>query len=441
MTTTPGNDTSITDFSDHYIGNYRLLRLLGQGAFATVYLGEHRYLRRLAAIKVLRTVLNNRDKERFIEEARLLATLSHPNIVRVLEFAVARRVNHARNKEFSEYIPYLIIDFAPGGSLRTLYPIGSCLFIEVATGYIKQIAAALQYAHNHGIIHRDVKPENCLLNEQQEVMLSDFGLALFAPTPDLLSTQQMEGTLPYTAPEQLRGKPDFASDQYSLAIIAYEWLCGHRPFKGEDVEIIMQQISSPPPSLRSQNPAISQAVEDVILRGLEKDPQRRYPDVQAFAKALEQASRRSIFHVPPHAHMAAQAFPPDARLASPYAEVGSGDLSETDPSRREEELQMPQFQQEPAAWFDRTRGQKQQSLVSCSRRKKQSIPLIIGILMFLLILGSSNFYLNAPTSSPDLIIQPNPTPTTAAPVTTFSSLSAMGDFTTKPPFIHGMQLV
>lgn len=439
---TTGNDTSTTDFSEHYIGNYRLLRLLGQGAFATVYLGEHRYLRRLAAIKVLRTVLNNRDKERFIEEARLLATLSHPNIVRVLEFAVTHRVNHARNKEFSEYIPYLIMDFAPGGSLRTLCSVGSCLSIDAATGYIKQIAAALQYAHNHGIIHRDVKPENCLLNEQQEVMLSDFGLALFAPTPDLLSTQQMEGTLPYTAPEQLRGKPDFASDQYSLAIIAYEWLCGHQPFKGEEVEIIMQHIASLPPGLRSQNPAISQAVEDVVLRGLEKDPQRRYPDVQAFAEALEQASWRSIFHISPHAHTAAGAFPPDARPASPYAEVGSGDLSETSPSCWEEEIQTPQLQQEQAPWFSRTRSRKHQSPISSSRRKKQSISFIIGILTFLLILGSSgNFYLNTLTTSPDLIIQPHPTLVATAPVTAFSSLPAMGDFTTKPPLIHDMKLI
>src|SRR6266567_7430456 len=275
---------------DRYIDNYRLIRVLGGGAFAYVYLGEHLYLKRLAAIKVMRTVLNDREKERFLEEARLLAHLAHPNIVPVHEFAVTANVHTAESRTFTEYAPYLVMDFAPGNSLRTLHPAGSRLSIDVVVGYIKHIAAALQYAHNKGIIHRDVKPENCLLNEQGVVMLSDFGMALFAPTPDLLSTQQVAGTVPYTAPEQLRGKSGFASDQYSLGVITYEWLCGHRPFEGEMVDVIMQHVSSPPPDLRLQNPAISPDVEAVVLKALAKNPQQRYPSVQAFANALEHAS-------------------------------------------------------------------------------------------------------------------------------------------------------
>src|SRR5437588_4825981 len=148
----------MTDRTGQQIGNYRLLRLLGRGGFASVYLGEHRYLKRLSAIKVLRTVLlNEQDKERFLKEARLLANLSHPHIVRVYEFEVARRVSRAGDGKFTEYTPYLAMDFAPGGSLRALYPVGSCFFTKEAVGYIKQIAAALQYAHDNGIIHRDVK--------------------------------------------------------------------------------------------------------------------------------------------------------------------------------------------------------------------------------------------------------------------------------------------
>ncbi len=101
----------------------------------------------------------------------------------------------------------------------------------------------------------------------------------------------MAGTLPYTAPEQLRGKPRFASDQYSLAIIAYEWLCGYPPFRGGDAEIIMQHISSPPPPLRSKNSSLSQAVEEVILKALAKDPQQRYSTHSGFRTSLEQASK------------------------------------------------------------------------------------------------------------------------------------------------------
>jgi serine/threonine protein kinase len=286
----------VVDYAgDHHLGNYRLVRLLGRGGFATVYLGEHLYLKRLAAIKVLRTVLSSQDKIRFLEEARLLANLSHPQIVRVLEFAVTPKFVMVQNRQIVEHVPFLIMDFVPGNNLRTVCPAGSALALDVVVSYIKQTAGPLQYAHDRGIIHRDIKPENLLLNEQQQVMLSDFGLALFAPSPELLSIQDIAGTAPYAAPEQLRGKPVFASDQYALGIIAYEWLCGHRPFEGQDAEVIMQHISAPPPRIRKVKPAIPAAVEDVVLKALAKDPQQRFPDVLAFAQKLENASQKKSF--------------------------------------------------------------------------------------------------------------------------------------------------
>jgi serine/threonine protein kinase len=283
------------DYSGERLGNYRLVRLLGRGGFATVYLGEHLYLKRLAAIKILRTVLSNQDKAHFLEESRLLANLSHPQIVRVLEFAVTPRYVTIQNRQAVENVPFLIMDFVPGNNLRTFCPTGSTLPLDVVASYIKQTATPLQYAHDRGIIHRDIKPENLLLNEQQQIMLSDFGLAVFAPSPDLLSMQDIAGTAPYAAPEQLRGKPVFASDQYALGIIAYEWLCGHRPFVGEDAEIILQHISTPPPRLRRENPSIPAVVEDVVLKALAKEPQQRFPGVMAFAQKLEEASHRRSF--------------------------------------------------------------------------------------------------------------------------------------------------
>jgi serine/threonine protein kinase len=277
-------------FSGHRLGSYRLVRLLGQGGFGTVYLGEHLYLKRFAAIKLVRTALSSQDMASFLEESRLLAKLSHPRIVRVFEFAVAQSWNVIQGSYVKEHLPFLVMDYAPGGSLRSLYPSGTRLALNEVVNYIKQIADALQYAHEQNIIHRDIKPENLLMNEQREIMLSDFGLALFAPSPDFLSFQGMVGTLPYTAPEQLQGKPVFASDQYSLGILTYEWLCGSLPFQGSDVEIIMQHISSPPPSLHGKNPSISTFVEDIIFKALAKKPEQRYQTVQAFAQALEQAS-------------------------------------------------------------------------------------------------------------------------------------------------------
>ncbi len=277
-----------TDLSRSYLGNYRLIRLLGQGGFASIYLGEHRYLKRLAAIKVLRTSLVDQEKEHFLREAQFLAKLSHPRIVRVLEFAIATKHTPLLERTIIENIPFLVMDYVAGGNLRTMHPAGTCLSLNTVAIYIKQIAEVLQYAHNQQIIHRDIKPENLLFNEQQEIMLTDFGLALFAPRTGFLSQKEMAGTLLYTAPEQLRGKPEFASDQYSLGIMAYEWLCGYPPFRGMDIDVMMDHVSSPPPPLRSKNAFIPPAVEEVVMKALAKNPQQRYPTVLAFAQALEQ---------------------------------------------------------------------------------------------------------------------------------------------------------
>src|SRR5207247_762028 len=272
----------MADLTGRQLGNYRLVRHLGRGAFAEVYLGEHLYLKSEAALKVLRTSPRDEEMERFLKEAQTLVGLRHQNIVRVLEFGVEGD------------IPFLVIDYAPGGTARSRYPLGSRLPLTTTVAFVKQIAAALQYAHNRGIIHRDVKPENILLDFDQHILLSDFGLALFAPSPDLLSTQERAGTALYISPEQLQGKPTFASDQYSLGIVTYEWLCGKRPFEGNYWVLINQHMHVDPVPLRQICPELPAAVEGVVLRALAKDPQQRFVSVQAYAFALERASRENI---------------------------------------------------------------------------------------------------------------------------------------------------
>jgi serine/threonine protein kinase len=324
------NFDMMADFTKDRLGNYRLVRLLGHGGFASVYQGEHLYLKRPAAIKVLRTTLTDKEKTRFLEEAKLLANLSHPHIVRVLEFAVARKHTVIQNRIVQENIPFLVMDYAPGGNLRSSYPEGTRLLPSQVVNYIKQLANALQYAHDLNIIHRDIKPENFLFNEQQEVMLSDFGLALFAPFPEQLSLQGMAGTVAYSAPEQLRGKPLFASDQYALAVVAYEWLCGQRPFQGTEAEIIMHHSSSPPPRLREKNPLITREAEDVIMRALAKDPQRRYPRIQDFAQALEDACQISAPH--PAVKRATTAAIPAVRAGHPPLRAFSREKTASSPA-------------------------------------------------------------------------------------------------------------
>jgi serine/threonine protein kinase len=272
------------------LGTYRLLRLLGRGGFAEVYLGEDVYLNSRSALKVLQRELNERDIESFAKEAQTLALLRHPHILSVLDFAVENGT------------PFLVTEYAPNGTLRDRHPRGSRLPLETIVTYIQQVASALQYAHDHRIIHRDIKPENMLLGARGEVLLADFGLALFTPDTHSFDTVEIQealvGTVSYSAPEQLQGDPKPESDQYSLAVVVYEWLCGRLPFRGSLIQIITQHLSAAPPSVREQVPELPSQVEEVVFKALAKDPHQRFARVQDFATALELASRSIPLFIP-----------------------------------------------------------------------------------------------------------------------------------------------
>ncbi len=267
----------MADRTGQQLGNYRLLHLLGRGGFADVYLGEHVHLNTLAAIKVLDTHLSSEGREQFRNEARTIARLEHPNIVRVLDFGVV------------DAVPYLVMSYAPNGSLRQQHPPGTRLPPATIIAYVKQVASALDYAHDQKVIHRDVKPENMLLGRNSEVLLSDFGLAMGTYSSSQGGVRDVSGTISYMAPEQSRGKPRPASDQYALAVAVYEWLCGARPFDGTYAEIAVQHVLHDPPSLCLSTPDISLEVEAVVLKALAKDPHQRFNTVQEFAGALELA--------------------------------------------------------------------------------------------------------------------------------------------------------
>ncbi len=298
-------------------GNYRLTRLLGSGGFAEVYLGEHVYLKTQAAIKVLQTHVNPNEFQDFLTEAQTIAALKHPRIVRVLDFGVQSTV------------PFLVMDYAPLGTLRDRHPSGSQLPVSTILPYVKQIAQALQYAHDHQLVHRDIKPENMLVETANEVLLSDFGIAIIAHKTQSLSTQEAIGTVSYMAPEQIKGKARPASDQYSLGIVVYEWLCGVRPFEGTTaIEVAMSHLTDPPPPLRTKVPTIPVEVEAVVLKALAKEPQQRFASVQTFAEALEQASQPAKPTVrsasPPQR---ASVSPPPGTLLCTYRGHSSGELT------------------------------------------------------------------------------------------------------------------
>jgi|GEM_PF-2005211 len=274
------------------LGNYRLIRLLGNGGFADVYLGEQVYLKIHAAIKVQHIRLTKEAIKSFLDEARTIAGLVHPHIVRVLEFGLEGEEPDLEQSvlNIEGGMPFLVMDYAPGGTLRQRHPKGTRLSLDSIISYTGQVAEALEYAHQKKLIHRDIKPENMLIGSRDEVLLSDFGIAVVAHSEHSMTTQQMAGTLPYMAPEQIQGKPQPASDQYSLGVVVYEWLSGSRPFQGSGAwEIMNQHLSSPPPSLRENNPTISKEVEQVVFKALSKDPQQRFASVADFAKALATA--------------------------------------------------------------------------------------------------------------------------------------------------------
>jgi len=290
------------NLQDSEIGNYKLVRLLGKGGFAEVWLGTHVHLLNTrVAVKVLHDPSFAIDKmtdhdplfnvEQFKREAQIIQNLAHPNIVKILDFGIEKNIN----------IPYLIMEYAPYGTLRQRHPKGQAIPLPTIIPYVEQVSNALQYAHNKQVIHRDVKPENMLLGLGNQVLLSDFGIATKTPsarTPG--RREEVAGTRGYMAPEQMDGEPVPQSDQYSLGVVVYEWLTGSLPS--------MEQINGlgvkrPNSTLGKQLPEISSEVEDIVLRALANKPEDRFESIQAFASALKNAllSGLTPVHIPHHA--------------------------------------------------------------------------------------------------------------------------------------------
>jgi serine/threonine protein kinase len=262
--------------------------------------------------------------EQFRTEARTIARLTHPNIVRILEFGVEGNT------------PFLVMDYATGGTLVQRHPRGSIVPLLDVVEYIKQIASALQYAHDNKLIHRDVKPENMLIGRHKELFLSDFGIALIAQSSRYQGSQDLAGTIGYMAPEQIQARPRPASDQYALGIVVYEWLSGDRPFHGSFTEIAAKHATAPPPSLREKSKNISPDVEHVVMTALAKDPQQRFASVQAFAEALELASQdriETILSVQPKLHPTST-----SSLLTPINDIRSEQKEDTEEPHNTKEL-------------------------------------------------------------------------------------------------------
>ena len=262
------------------LGQYEVQEFIGQGAMGRVYRAYHSDLERTGAVKVMQAMTPDADTvARFRHEAQAIARLRHPNIVDVYDFGTFQGT------------PYMVVEFVPGGSLAGRMAEGG-IDRQAAIKYLRGIAAGLDYAHAHGVVHRDVKPANVLLTADDTPVLADFGLAKLMQGSSLKSmTGVTTGTPAYMAPEQVTGsRVGPASDRYSLATIAYEMLAGVIPFDGEGLmEILYAQVHREPPPPSSRDASLGPAVDAVVMRGLAKDPAMRWESAGAFVDALAAA--------------------------------------------------------------------------------------------------------------------------------------------------------
>ena len=262
------------------LGRYQIIEALGEGGMAQVYKAFQPGLERVVAIKVLPEyyMRDERFLARFQREAQAIAQLSHPNILPVYDFGS------------EDGVTYIVMQYVEGGTLKDL--------MDQAPSYdrigdlLGQVADALDYAHGQGVLHRDVKPGNILIERERRVLLSDFGLAKMVDSQEhITATGVGIGTPAYMSPEQGQGEAvDARTDVYALGVIIYEMITGRVPFRAETpMAVIIKHVTAPLPLPRTINPAVPESVERVILKALAKSKEDRYPSAGAMMTAYRDA--------------------------------------------------------------------------------------------------------------------------------------------------------
>ena len=261
-------------------GRYELEELVAEGGMSSVYRARDAVLERRVALKVLHEHFS-RDAEyveRFRREARAIARLAHPNVVTVID----------RGEWRGRY--FIVFEHVEGETLKSVVQADGPLPVRRALEVAHQIGRALAFAHELGIVHRDVKPQNVLVDPGGTAKVTDFGIARSLEADDALTESgTMLGTGHYISPEQASGeRADEAGDQYSLGVVLYELLVGDVPYGGENlVSVAMRHVTEPVPSVRERRPEVSERVDAVVARALAKRPQDRFPSMDAMVAALE----------------------------------------------------------------------------------------------------------------------------------------------------------
>ena len=268
---------------EFWLDDYHILEWLHRRKWFDICLAAHPGLEEVA-IKILYAdkIADKRERrfaqEQFYKEACSLMQVDHPHIVKAFSYGKGDRLS------------YLVMEYAPDGSLAQKHPLGKRLTLKRVRGYLWQIGPAIQYLHSLGLMHRDIKPGNIFVGAGNRLLLGDFGLVTLERTMQQpRGYREYAGTRAYMAPEQLRGEPCQASDQYALATMVFEWLTGCSPFDGTLEEIAHKRLRSPAPSMREIVPEISAAVDSVVMTALRRPPHYRYTSIQEFIQAFEEA--------------------------------------------------------------------------------------------------------------------------------------------------------
>lgn len=270
---------------------YKIIEYIGGGGMANVYLARDMILERDVAVKVLRLDLANDDEliRRFHREAQSATSLVHPNIVNIYDVGE------------EDNIYYIVMEYVDGETLKQYIQNHFPIPIEKVIDITLQITSAISHAHQNNIIHRDIKPQNILIDKKGNVKITDFGIAVALTSTTITQTNSVLGTVHYISPEQARGGvATKKSDIYSLGIVLFELLTGRLPFSGESaVSIALKHLQTETPHPRSWNPSIPQSVENIILKATAKDPFYRYDDIEEFKADLLTCLDPSRINEPP----------------------------------------------------------------------------------------------------------------------------------------------
>lgn len=338
---------------------YEIIKMIGEGGMANVYLANDNILERKVAIKVLRGDLSNDEKfiRRFKREALSVSNLSHPNIVEVYDVG----------EEDGNY--YIVMEYIEGKTLKQLLQKRGALTLPEVIDIMSQLTDGLSHAHEAYIIHRDIKPQNIMIEDNGLVKITDFGIAMALNSTQLTQTNSVMGSVHYLPPEQANGKGStIKSDIYSLGILMYELLAGSVPFKGDTaVEIALKHMKEKMPSIRKQNPTIPQSVENIVLKATAKNPKNRYDSVREMHNDLQTAMEKDN----------------EKRLVYEYPE---NDLEET-------KVIAPIAKESKKTIVDKPLDQEEDSTTPNEKNEKNKLPIILAIILLVILIVLAFVYL------------------------------------------------